>query len=63
MAFFQTIQELAFLDTVKEHKDERILHSRVRVIAKLENEPEPYHLASNLSMLKLLIFAMCHDVG
>lgn len=63
MAFYQTVQELTFLDTVKKHMDERILHSRVLVIAKLENETESYHLASNLSVLKLLIFAMCHNVG
>lgn len=63
MAFYQTVQELTFLDIVKEHMDERILHSRVLVITKLENETESYHLASNLSMQKLLIFAMCHNVG
>lgn len=57
MAFYRTVQELTFLDTGKEHMDESILHSRVLVIAKLENETESYHLASNLSMLKLLIFA------
>lgn len=63
MSFYQTVQELNCRDIMKEHIDERILHVRMLVIAKYENEAQPYYLTLNLSILKLLIFVMCHNGG